>query len=67
MIDTTTYLLTQRNAAGPIIRPAEPMPHEIFAPNDDDDDTPLTRGKVIGGIISIAILAAVGAYLFLAI
>ena len=63
MIDTTTYLLTQHNAAGPIIRPAEPMPHEIYG--DDGDAAPLTRGRMIGGIISLCLLAATGIYLFL--
>jgi len=63
MIDTTTYLLTQRNAAGPVVRPAEPMPHEIYG--TDDDVAPLTLGRVLGGIISLCLLAATGLYLFL--
>lgn len=66
MIDTATYLLTQHNAAGPIIRPEEPMPHEIFVA-DDAEQTPLTRGRIIGGAISFVVLAATGAYLFLAL
>jgi hypothetical protein len=63
MIDTTTYLLTQHNLGGPIVRPAEAMPHELFVP--DEDDRPLTRGRLIGGVISLALLAATGVYLFL--
>lgn len=63
MIDTATYLLTQHNPAGPIIRPAEPMPHEIYV--DDDDTAPLTRGGLIGGIVSLCLLVATGVYIFL--
>lgn len=63
MIDTITYGLTKDLPSGPIYRPAEPMPHEIYG--DDDDAAPLTRGRMIGGIISLCLLAATGIYLFL--
>lgn len=65
MIDTITYGLTKDLPSGPIYRPAEPMPHELFV--SDEDDRPLTRGRMIGGVISLALLAATGVYLFLAL
>lgn len=63
MIDTITYGLTKDLPAGPIYRPADPMPHELFV--CDVDDGSLTRGRIIGGVISLVLLAATGAYLFL--
>lgn len=63
MIDTITYALTQYNPGGPIIRPADPMPHELFV--SDVDDRPLTRGRLIGGAISSVLLVATATYLFL--
>lgn len=68
MIDTITYGLTKDLPGGPIYRPAEPMPHELQRLHDSIDDiAPLTRGKVIGGVISLGLLLGLGAYLFLAL
>jgi hypothetical protein len=64
MLDTTTYLLTQNNPAGPILRPAEPMAHELFDNSDDDLGEP-SRGRVIGGLISLVLLVGTGAYFYL--
>jgi hypothetical protein len=65
MLDTTTYGLTKDLPGGPIYRSAEPMPHEIFC--DEADGHPVTVGRVIGSVISLALLVAVGGYLFLAL
>ncbi len=68
MIDTTTYGLTKDLPGGPIYRPAEPMPHELFGGHERDDIAmPLTLGKMVGGVISAALLLGAGTYLFLAI
>ena len=65
MLDTTTYLLTQNNQAGPILRPAEPMPHELLCDElDTDVDTP-TPGRFIGGLIALGLLVATGIYLIM--
>lgn len=61
MIDTATYLLTQHNPGGPIIRPEDPSTD--FWHEDDVDDRPLTRGRLIGGIISAILLVGAGIYL----
>lgn len=63
MIDTTTYGLTKDLPSGPIYRPAEPIPHEIYL--DKDDAAPLTQGRLIGGVVSFCLLAATGIYIFL--
>lgn len=68
MIDTITYGLTKDLPGGPIYRPSEPMPHELLGPHDTVDGVPpLTRGKAIGGVISLGLLVGLGAYLFLAL
>lgn len=59
MLDTTTYLLTQRSQSGPILRPEEPP---LFDQRGTADDRPMTRGRLIGGLIS---LAGAGLYLVL--
>jgi len=63
MFDTITYGLTKDSPTGPIYRPAEPLPHEIYW--DEADDRPLTRGRMIGGLISMVLIVGVGIYLFL--
>ncbi len=64
MLDTTTYLLTQNNPAGPILRPAEPMPHELLCDEIDDSAGAPTLGRLIGGLISFVLLAATGVYFY---
>lgn len=64
MLDNATFLLTQTSASGPILRPEDPP---LFDMDEEVDDRPVTRGRVIGGVISLALLAATGAYLALAI
>lgn len=65
MLDTTTYLLTQHNPGGPIVRNAEPLPHEMYA--TVEEDLPLTRGRLIGGVLSLCMLIGVGVYLFVSL
>ena len=65
MLDTTTYLLTQNNPAGPILRPAETMPREFLGDEIDDDTGGPSRGRLIGGLISLVLLAATGVYFYL--
>lgn len=68
MIDTVLYGLTQGSPGGPIIRPAEPIPEELYdLYGGSDDATPPTLGRTIGGVLSLALLLAVGAYLFIAL
>jgi len=63
MFDTITYGLTKDLPGGPIYRPADAMPHEVHF--DESDGRPLTRGRLIGGVISLGLLVATGTYLFL--
>jgi len=68
MIDTITYGLTKDLPGGPIYRPAEPMAHEAHLPSSSADDlAPSTVGKAIGGVISLGLLLASGAYIYLAL
>lgn len=65
MLDTTTYLLTQDGEAGPIMRPEDPP---LFDHRDIQETTrPLSPGQFIGGAISIALIAARGLYMFVAL
>ena len=41
------------------------MPHEINSDESDDDTSELSRGRLIGGVISLVLLVATGAYLYL--
>ena len=64
MYDLRTYLATKDNLGGPIYLPEELSPH--YQPiYDKFDDRPLTRGRIIGGIISSIALVGTGVYLFL--
>lgn len=64
MIDTITYGLTKDLPNGPIMRPEDPP---IFDSIEVSDNRPETRGRIIGGVISFALLVATGAYLAFAI
>ena len=65
MFDTITYAFTKDLPGGPIYRPADLMPHEINSDESDDDTSELSRGRLIGGVISLVLLVATGAYLYL--
>lgn len=65
MFDTITYGLTKDLPGGPIYRPADPMPHEFLCDEIDDDAGEPTLGRLIGGLISLALLVATGVYLYL--
>ena len=65
MIDTITYGLTKDSPHGPIIRPEEASPYELYG--HPGDGRPMTRGRLIGGLISLALLAGTGLYLVLAL
>ena len=65
MIDTITYGLTKDSPHGPIIRPEEQSPIDLCG--DIEDDRPLTHGRLIGGLISLALLAGTGLYLVVAL
>ena len=67
MIDNATYLMTQNNPGGPIVRPVEPTPQELYDLYGADDATPPTLGRTIGGVLSLALLLAAGGYLFIAL
>lgn len=65
MLDTTTYLLTQQNAEGPMLRQEEPPLIDLTDPDAGDVNPSL--GATIGGVISLGLIVAVGTYLALAI
>lgn len=64
MIDTITYGLTKDLPSGPIVRPYEPVLHGA---GEHDEPASMTRGRLIGGILSLGLLTMCGVYLFLAI
>lgn len=65
MIDTITYGLTKHSPHGPIIRPEEDSPYKLYS--HCVDDRPMTRGRLIGGLISLALIAGTGFYLVVAL
>jgi len=68
MFDVPTYLLTQNDPGGPIIRPSDLLAHEL--PNQYDDEGEVTSpslGRTIGGFISLGLFLAFGAYFYAAI
>lgn len=66
MLDTTTYLATQDNPGGPILRLADQQPHEPCEISVTAAE-PTSLGQLIGRAISIAILAATAVYLCFAV
>lgn len=63
MYDLRTYLATKDLPGGPFYIPEEHLaPPQFIA---ELDDRPLTLGRAIGGVISLALLVATGVYLFL--
>ena len=69
MYDLNMYNATRENPGGPIFLEEEfsPLSPKYFGYNLPADDRPLTRGRAIGGLVSLALLIGVGAYLALAI
>lgn len=68
MFDVATYLLTQNNPGGPMIRPSDPLPHELDNLYDDEVDvTSPSLGRTMGGLISLAAFIALGIYFYAAI
>ncbi|MCZ4343987.1 hypothetical protein O4H52_20460 [Sphingomonadaceae bacterium G21617-S1] len=65
MLDTTTYLLTQQNAAGPMLRQEEPPLIDLT--DSDAGGVNPSLGATIGGVISLGLIVAAGTYLALAI
>lgn len=68
MFDMKMYAATKDNPGGPVFLTEElsPLSPQYLANDDIIDDRPLTLGRVIGGIISLGLLVATGAYLFAA-
>jgi hypothetical protein len=60
MLDTHTLLVTQDRPSGPLLLIEE-------APARDECDVPITVGTVIGQVIGVLIVLALGAYMTLAI
>jgi hypothetical protein len=60
MLDTHTLLVTQDRPSGPLLLIEE-------APARDERDVPITAGTVIGQVIGVLIVLALGAYMTLAI
>lgn len=60
MLDTHTLLVTQDRPSGPLLLIED-------APVIDDSDAPLTLGTIIGQVLGVAIVIALGAYMALAI
>jgi hypothetical protein len=68
MFDVTTYLLTQNDPGGPIIKPLDPLPHERADFYEDSGEvTSSSPGRTIGGLVSLGLFLALGAYLYAAI
>ncbi|MCY1166359.1 hypothetical protein D9M73_62880 [compost metagenome] len=65
MYDLRTYMATKDLPGGPFYVPEEHLGHDRIA--ERLDDRPLTVGKAIGGMISLLLLVATGAYLFVAL
>lgn len=69
MYDLRTYLTTKDLPGGPIyIEEQFTAEYQLMNPQvaASTDDGPLTPGRAIGGLISLALLAGTGVYLFLA-
>ena len=69
MLDVTRYLITQNDPGGPQCVEQiqlDPAPL-VFASDLPVDDRPSSAGQRIGGLVSLALMAAVGAYLVIAI
>lgn len=60
MLDTHTLLVTQDRPSGPLLLIED-------APATDERDVPITAGTVIGQLIGVLIVIALGAYMTLAI
>ncbi len=60
MLDTHTLLVTQDRPSGPLLLIED-------APVTDERDMPITAGTVIGQVIGVLIVIALGAYMTLAI
>jgi hypothetical protein len=68
MFDVATYLMTQNNPGGPMIRPSDPVPHELDNPYDDELEVAApSLGRTMGGLISLAAFVALGIYFLAAI
>ncbi|OYY63286.1 hypothetical protein [Sphingomonas sp. 28-62-11] len=69
MYDLRTYLATKDLPGGPVyIEEQFTAEYQLMNPQvvDSNDDRPLTPGRAIGGLISLALLVGTGVYLFLA-
>lgn len=60
MLDTHTLLVRQDRPSGPLLLIED-------APVIDDSNAPLSLGTVIGQVLGVAIVIALGAYMTLAI
>jgi hypothetical protein len=60
MLDTHTLLVTQDRPSGPLLLIED-------GPGVEDSGAPLSVGTVIGQILCVAIVVALGAYMTLAI
>ncbi|AOH87326.1 hypothetical protein AWL63_24235 (plasmid) [Sphingomonas panacis] len=65
MYDLRTYMATKDLPGGPFYVPEEHLAHDSMA--ERPDDRPLTVGQAVGGVISLVLLVATGAYLFVAL
>lgn len=60
MLDVETYLLTKDNLGGPIVQ----MKH---LPLDEPRDETISVGEVIGRILALAVVIALGVYSYFTI
>ncbi|NBB39122.1 hypothetical protein GVN23_08510 [Sphingobium yanoikuyae] len=65
MYDLRTYMATKDLPGGPFFVPEEQLTPPALL--ESAEDRPLTLGRVIGGLVSLGLLIATGAYLYLAI
>jgi hypothetical protein len=66
MYDTRTYIATKDLAGGPVyIDERFTIEYQMMNPPLEADARPLTAGRLIGGIISLALLGGTGIYFLL--
>jgi len=65
MIDTATYVMTERQHGGPLIREEDDFLAESLSGARLSE--PVSRGAAIGSLIGICLIAATVAYLLLAV
>jgi len=69
MFDVNMYNATKDSGAGPVILEEDysPLSTRYFLYDRGSVDQPLTKGRAIGGLISLGLLLCLGAYFVIAV